>query len=391
MPPWDPTGGEAFTLNAACAKRPLPRTGGRSADTIRLRTRAEAKFGEFARQMLFTQAGLEQATRLTVAARHAERFANAGIAARSGPGLRARSRFHGHGLHGHQGHRRGDWTRPPQPAPPSTSSLSRTQRWCTRTRRRCPSTGSTACGSIRRDAQRPRRAPRRIWDPEAFSPPLSFVESVAATGKSVGVKMGPGMPHESVPAGCEAQWVSVGGDVTEVTLWFNASPVPASAARHWCSGRRAPRKLPAAKISTAVPVPAVGPVEGYLYEPDGAVIRAGLVADVALRLGGHLVDRAHRLHLRSGTRGHPVRPRLQGAGGHAVERQSPQGLGQSQRHRCPGHQEARHLRHPRRAAETIAARRETGKSHRGNKTATLVLTRIGEEKVAVVVEPVAAV
>lgn len=45
----------------------------------RLRTRAEAKFGEFARQMLFTQAGLEQATRLNVAARHAERFAKAGI------------------------------------------------------------------------------------------------------------------------------------------------------------------------------------------------------------------------------------------------------------------------------------------------------------------------
>ena len=34
----------------------------------------------------------------------------------------------------------------------------------------------------------------------------------------------------------------------------------------------------------------MGPVEGYLYEPDGAVIRAGLVADVALQLGGHLVD-----------------------------------------------------------------------------------------------------
>ena len=38
------------------------------------------------------------------------------------------------------------------------------------------------------------------------------------------------------------------------------------------------------------PVAPVGPVEGYLYEPDGAVIRAGLVADVALELGGHLVD-----------------------------------------------------------------------------------------------------
>ena len=41
----------------------------------RLRAKAEAKFGPFAEQMLFTQAGLEQATRLNIAALHAQRFA----------------------------------------------------------------------------------------------------------------------------------------------------------------------------------------------------------------------------------------------------------------------------------------------------------------------------
>ncbi|MGB4777563.1 MAG: class I SAM-dependent methyltransferase, partial [Microbacterium sp.] len=45
----------------------------------RLRTRARAKFGEFADRMLFTRAGLEQATRLAVAARHAGRFREAGF------------------------------------------------------------------------------------------------------------------------------------------------------------------------------------------------------------------------------------------------------------------------------------------------------------------------
>src|SRR5690606_9223326 len=44
----------------------------------RLRTRAVGKFGEFAARMLFTQAGLEQATRLPVAALHAGRFRDAG-------------------------------------------------------------------------------------------------------------------------------------------------------------------------------------------------------------------------------------------------------------------------------------------------------------------------
>src|SRR5690606_16859013 len=37
----------------------------------RLRRRARGKFGDFADRMLFTEAGLEQSTRLTVAALHA--------------------------------------------------------------------------------------------------------------------------------------------------------------------------------------------------------------------------------------------------------------------------------------------------------------------------------
>jgi predicted RNA methylase len=45
----------------------------------KLRRRAQAKFGEFANTMFFTEAGLEQASRLKVAAIHAGRFRAAGI------------------------------------------------------------------------------------------------------------------------------------------------------------------------------------------------------------------------------------------------------------------------------------------------------------------------
>ena len=45
----------------------------------RLRAKARGKFGPFADRMLFTDAGLEQATRLQVAAQHAGRFQRAGI------------------------------------------------------------------------------------------------------------------------------------------------------------------------------------------------------------------------------------------------------------------------------------------------------------------------
>ena len=45
----------------------------------RLRAKAHAKFDLFADGMLFTPAGLEQATRLTVAAHHARRYIAAGV------------------------------------------------------------------------------------------------------------------------------------------------------------------------------------------------------------------------------------------------------------------------------------------------------------------------
>src|SRR6478752_9718717 len=72
---------EAFRLNASLRKAGhSPELVSAALTQSRLRTKAEAKFGEFARQMIFTRAGLEQATRLNVAARHAQRFAEAGIA-----------------------------------------------------------------------------------------------------------------------------------------------------------------------------------------------------------------------------------------------------------------------------------------------------------------------
>src|SRR5690242_19714878 len=43
---------------------------------VRLRRRAEAKFGSDAGRMYFTQAGLEQSTRASVAAHRARRFAS---------------------------------------------------------------------------------------------------------------------------------------------------------------------------------------------------------------------------------------------------------------------------------------------------------------------------
>jgi hypothetical protein len=93
-----------------------------------------------------------------------------------------------------------------------------------------------------------------------------------------------------VPAGCEAQWVSVQGDVAEVGLYFNALKRPSVRRAALVLGDGGAAELVAETDFGAGAEPRIGPLEGFLYEPDGAVIRAGLVAELAERLGGALVD-----------------------------------------------------------------------------------------------------
>jgi SAM-dependent methyltransferase len=122
----------------------------------------------------------------------------------------------------------------------------------------------------------------RIFDPEAYSPPLSWaVEAARKASRAAALKVAPGIPHEAVPADAEAEWISDGGDVKEAVLWFGTEPGAVRATL-----LPGPRPL----LGKGLPDPQVRPVGRYLYEPDGAVIRAHLVAEVAEQLDGGLVD-----------------------------------------------------------------------------------------------------
>ncbi|MET9345409.1 class I SAM-dependent methyltransferase [Streptomyces termitum] len=121
----------------------------------------------------------------------------------------------------------------------------------------------------------------RIFDPEAYSPPLSWAVEAARKAPRAALKIAPGIPHETVPPEAEAEWISDGGDVKEAVLWFGTEP-----------GARRATLLPggASLTGRGLPDPPVRPVGRWLYEPDGAVIRAHLVAEVAERVGGGLID-----------------------------------------------------------------------------------------------------
>ena len=54
-------------------------------------------------------------------------------------------------------------------------------------------------------------------DAEGWTPPWSFVATLLT--RDACVKVAPGIPHELVPAGVEAEWVSDHGEVKEAALW----------------------------------------------------------------------------------------------------------------------------------------------------------------------------
>ena len=127
-----------------------------------------------------------------------------------------------------------------------------------------------------------RTARGRVFDVDGWSPPWSFVLTLLARRSCV--KVAPGVPHSLVPERVEAEWVSDGGDVKEAVLW---SPALATVGRRATVLRAAGLATLTDEDPSTSEVRAVGK---YLYEPDGAVIRAGLVGAVAAGVDGGLVD-----------------------------------------------------------------------------------------------------
>jgi hypothetical protein len=287
LPAYDETNALALTERLQREGHP-PELVAAALTQSRLRAAAQAKFGPFAMSMLFTPTGLEQATRLPVAARHAQRFASAGITrvADLGCGIGADSMALA-GLDREVLAVERDETT----AAIATVNL---RHWPESMVRHedAMSTNLSGIQGAFLDPARRATAGKRLLDPRAGSPPLSFVTELVGRLPAVGMKTAPGIPHHLVPTGAEAQWVSVDGDVVEAGLWFGAlarEGVRRSALV--LDGSGGGTEVSDAGMVDAVAAP-VGPVGSFLYEPDGAVIRAGLVGAVAAMVEGRLIDRS---------------------------------------------------------------------------------------------------
>ncbi len=248
----------------------------------RLRQRAVAKFGaEDAARMFFTPNGVEQSTRRSVAAYRAERLRAAGV--RSVADLCC-------GIGGdaialaRAGIRVLAVDRDPQAAAAARANAEALGLAGLIEVREADVTEVDTSGydAVFVDPARRSSKRGRIFDPEAYSPPLSWaVRAALDASRAAALKIAPGIPHEAVPAEAEAEWISDGGDVKEAVLWFGTAPGTIRATL-----LPGPHTL----VSRGLPDPEVRPVGRYLYEPDGAVVRSHLVAEVAEMLDGGLID-----------------------------------------------------------------------------------------------------
>ncbi|MFB2596798.1 SAM-dependent methyltransferase [Herbiconiux sp. P17] len=258
----------------------------------RLREKARVKFGAFADRLLYTPAGLEQATRLKVAAMHAGRFRDAGIGTAPGSGRIAdlgcgigadalalaaldlpviaverdevTAAIATYNLAGFPSAEvvLGD---------AETFSLDGVDAVYLDPARRTGGTKNTS----------------RLTRPEDYSPSVDFAFGLAER-LPTGIKLGPGFDRSLIPAEAEAQWVSVDGQVVEMGLWFGALARPGIRRSALVVDESGAAELTAEADSPDVPTRALG---DYLYEPDGAVIRARLIGALGERLGAGMLSR----------------------------------------------------------------------------------------------------
>jgi len=246
---------------------------------VELRHKARAKFADLADSMFFTPDGLEQATRLRVAAHRAARVAAAApssvldIGCGIGGDLVAFARA---------GLTVAGVDRDPLRVAVAAANLEALGLGGAVQVADAESLDLSGFGVVFADPAR-RTDRGRVFDVDAYAPPWSFVERLLHRPSAV--KVAPGIPHDIVPAGVEAEWVSDDGDLKEASLW---SPQLATVRRRATVIR--PTGLATLTDEDDPGERSVRAPQRFLYEPDDAVIRAGLVTAVAAGVNGGLVD-----------------------------------------------------------------------------------------------------
>ncbi len=141
---------------------------------------------------------------------------------------------------------------------------------------------------------------QRSLDPETWLPPLSVVLGLVRSARGACIKLAPAFDCDQLSAsdlGTTAwrpSWVSAGGELRECSLWTgewaqDAKSGEREAVLLGANGAGESAGVRASLIAMPVAVEALDPEAAasvrWLAEPDPAVIRSGLLGNVALRAG----------------------------------------------------------------------------------------------------------
>jgi SAM-dependent methyltransferase len=128
-----------------------------------------------------------------------------------------------------------------------------------------------------------RKAGRRVYAVARYDPPLDLASSWLSQLEGLAVKVSPGVDLQELRRyACEVEFISSGGELKEACLWFGSLR----------QGDRRATVLPGPHSLTASSEEAssIAPPRAYLYEPDPAVLRAGLVGELGARLNAFQID-----------------------------------------------------------------------------------------------------
>ena len=334
---------------------------------VELRRRATEKFGELAARMYFTPEGLEQSTRHRVAEHRAARVRAASASTLIDLGC---------GIGGDLvAFARAGITCAGVDLDPVRVEVARANLETLGLGGAVTVADATTIDTTPFDvayADPARRSPRgRSFDVEDWTPPWSFVESLLTRDSCV--KVAPGIPHELVPDGVEAEWVSDHREVKEAVLWSG----------RLATTRRRATVLGDGGLATLTdeddPGAPAGPLSDFLYEPDGAVIRAGLVTAVAAGVGGHLLDE----HIAYVTSGESFRTPF--ARGYRVLEEVP--FREKQLRAALHERGIGRLTIKKRGVSVVPDELRKRLALHGEDEATLVLTRVDGKGTAMLVEP----
>jgi SAM-dependent methyltransferase len=211
----------------------------------------------------------------------------------------------------------------------------------------------------------------RVFDVAGWAPPWPWVLDLLQ--RRALVKVAPGIGHDLVPPGAEAEWVSDGGEVKEAVIW---SPgLSTTDRRATVIGERGLATL----TDEDDPGADVREVGAFLYEPDGAVVRAGLVTAVAAGVDGGLVDE-HIAYVTS-----DASFRTPFARGYRVLEQLP--YREKQLRAALQERGIGRLTIKKRGVQVVPEELRRRLALRGENEATLVLTRVAGQGTALLVQP----